>query len=1276
MDVYKKATEFAKKLLSVYFVEQDLDAFIGMMDKNLSWIGENYHNYDQLKELLDEVKKTALTSYKLIEQWCEAEEIDDNHFVVYGEFAVEDEKRIKKNAKFSMIVDLKSMKLLHAHVSIQKYNKIFEHNVILENKLKDNIKLLQEKSTEIEALTDNITSAIIRCDFSNDYVIRYANEGFFKMIGYSKEEFKEKFHNSLSKIFYSEDSYRLVEHARKKMLKDNLFECTYRIICKDKTVLWVLGKGKCVCTQDGSIEFQGILTDVTKRKILEDELYIIYNCVDFGIIKCTLSEKGKLQFANEKAMKMLGYTPKKYKEEYGDNICGIAFLLNDQTKEKIKKKLRGVGDQIRFQANIVHKNGEAIRLAVDGAVVADQNYQNVAVYTFRDITEEEENKKLIESKNKELLLSEKRYQIAMQNNNVIIFDYSIKEKKILSPRGQKKLHDVFGSDGSKIEQIIADGWIHPNYIDRMRQMYQKIDDGAKSASAKLVGIMPDGAERVYELRLTNIFDEIGKTAIAVGVCKDITELSLLSKESRYAKVLSSDKIFAFEANISQNRIFQFDKNWAQSIGVPEIAEFEAFSEYFKEHIVYKDDAVKFSKFMNISNIKKAVESGRNQIVLDYRRINRYKVALWVRNTLSIVKDEMTGDIIVRCYIAYINELKEKELRAKEEQHFYEAIMSDVEHVYEINITQNRYLKGHEIWKKLKGIEMSDSYTQILKAVEQQAIYPDDVQEFDRCQSRKNLIALFAAGRYETYCEYRRLNKNGNYVWCSCSMHVTEDVYSGDLKGFCYIKNINEDKLKEIDLVFKAQHDLLTGLYNKETTQQIVDSFLMTPEGKTGKHAFLMFDVDNFKAINDKFGHIFGDAILSKLSKKIQELFRECDILGRIGGDEFVVLMKNIEKKDVIVSKAKEICKALKETYTKSGEKYHIYCSVGIATYPSDAESYQKLYECSDMALYDAKNNGKNQYSFYKSGMIMTQSKVDVIDEDLFERKTFADNIVEYIFRILYETPNKIDAINSVLELVGKHYGTGRMCICEDTQNGSCVSNTFEWCSEETASQIENLQNIPYEKLGDYKSNFSKQGVYYLADINDASKELKSFLEPQNIKSLLQFAIIKNSQIVGFVGFDVRESRIPTKKEITEMRNIANILGVFIIEMRALSMNEAAKDAALSIVDGLDSYAYVINSSTYQLLFINKKTRELISDLEIGDYCYEKLWGIKEPCKDCPMNLLKDEKGSKASITLHNTLQNKWVKASASWLNWMQDTKSCLVESVDISEYMQENEFEE
>ncbi|MEG0586213.1 MAG: hypothetical protein RR504_07480, partial [Christensenellaceae bacterium] len=62
--------------------------------------------------------------------------------------------------------------------------------------------------------------------------------------------------------------------------------------------------------------------------------------------------------------------------------------------------------------------------------------------------------------------------------------------------------------------------------------------------------------------------------------------------------------------------------------------------------------------------------------------------------------------------------------------------------------------------------------------------------------------------------------------------------------------------------------------------------------------------------------------------------------------------------------------------------------------------------------------------------------------------------------------------------------------------------------------------------------------------------------------------------------------------------------------------------------------------------------------------------------DCPMNLLKDEKGSKASITLHNTLQNKWVKASASWLNWMQDTKSCLVESVDISEYMQENEFEE
>ena len=99
-------------------------------------------------------------------------------------------------------------------------------------------------------------------------------------------------------------------------------------------------------------------------------------------------------------------------------------------------------------------------------------------------------------------------------------------------------------------------------------------------------------------------------------------------------------------------------------------------------------------------------------------------------------------------------------------------------------------------------------------------------------------------------------------------------------------------------------DALTGLYNKETTEQLTDELLSEDENKS--HAFLILDVDCFKQINDIYGHAVGDIVLQKFGKLLKGTFREGDILGRIGGDEFGVIMKNIQTKDIAMKKAERI----------------------------------------------------------------------------------------------------------------------------------------------------------------------------------------------------------------------------------------------------------------------------------------------------------------------------------------------------------------------------------
>lgn len=171
----------------------------------------------------------------------------------------------------------------------------------------------------------------------------------------------------------------------------------------------------------------------------------------------------------------------------------------------------------------------------------------------------------------------------------------------------------------------------------------------------------------------------------------------------------------------------------------------------------------------------------------------------------------------------------------------------------------------------------------------------------------------------------------------------------------------EQKTQEVtDIKSKSHKDALTGLWNRNYTEETVDRMLA--EGTCG--ALMMIDMDNFKAINDNYGHIAGDQTLKMFAETLCKYANEEDVLCRIGGDEFVVFIKDVSSKSIIGNRASDIISDLCKKLEACKFETNSSVSIGIAQCPDDGTDFAKLYNAADKALYYVKQNGKNAYHFF------------------------------------------------------------------------------------------------------------------------------------------------------------------------------------------------------------------------------------------------------------------------------------------------------------------------
>ncbi len=196
------------------------------------------------------------------------------------------------------------------------------------------------------------------------------------------------------------------------------------------------------------------------------------------------------------------------------------------------------------------------------------------------------------------------------------------------------------------------------------------------------------------------------------------------------------------------------------------------------------------------------------------------------------------------------------------------------------------------------------------------------------------------------------------------------------------RDISERKRAEATITFQAYHDLLTGLPNRALFKDRLTQAIANARRHGLLLAVMFLDLDRFKSVNDTLGHLMGDELLQLTSQRLRHCLREGDTLARIGGDEFMLLLPHIRTRDNAAYIAEKILAALKAPFHLNGHELYISASIGIAIYPDDGVTHETLIKHADIAMYSAKDGGRNDIRFFDPGVNQHLSGRMAVEADL------------------------------------------------------------------------------------------------------------------------------------------------------------------------------------------------------------------------------------------------------------------------------------------------------
>lgn len=642
-------------------------------------------------------------------------------------------------------------------------------------------------------------------------------------------------------------------------------------------------------------------------------------------------------------------------------------------------------------------------------------------------------------------------------------------------------------------------------------------------------------------------------------------------------------------------------------------------------------------------------------------------------TISDQRRHLDMTYSTKDYEKLLQELRQKNVELEIERERYRAIaeLTDCA-IWEYDIdtktmSQLRKLAGRYAEKDL---EILDYRNTVLKWG---LVYPDDIPIFNRyCDS------LDKGDSYFDY-ELRSIGDNDDYIWMRFQGTSIKDKNGKVHKIMGKTMNIDQEKKDHERLIQKTERDAQTGLYNKTTSIERINKCFdrSTYDNSIEEHALMIIDIDNFKQINDRLGHLYGDIILETFALHLLNLFEKTDVVGRVGGDEFVVLQKGINAESDIKQAANEICQ-LVHNLPGLKEESKVSVSIGIGVFPRDGITYEEVFKKADLALYDAKSNGKNNFIIYSKNMDTRNKHGETERKNSNKKKyRYGENdldverrLLDFTFDIISEASDIESAMNKIFTEIGKYYDLSRITIYEEETGNQKAKISYEWLNQgikPISAFFKKSDNfmIQYENL------FKNQNIFYCNDVAqiEVSPELRNLYNKIGTIGVVLCPIYDSNQFIGSVNYsDCVKQREWQKTEIDTLSTITKIISNYIVQLRSKERLNKEIFFTQAMLNNQKLSNYAIKPDTYELLYVNEYTEYLFPNVKLGEVCYKAIFGRKKPCETCPVAGLSDN--NRYSVEAYNEKMEAWLSTTASTVDLPGGQKMCLICSSDVTGFIE------
>ena len=513
------------------------------------------------------------------------------------------------------------------------------------------------------------------------------------------------------------------------------------------------------------------------------------------------------------------------------------------------------------------------------------------------------------------------------------------------------------------------GFYHPDDLERVRTA---IEEALAGRSQTLGGgyehrsrlMRPDGTVRVVAVHGVGEHDDAGRLVSIFGVCLDVTELALSEQRLRETGEAMRATLEAMDQGLvmigPDKRVQVLNRRARDLLELPQDVLHEGASFTAVWHHLAQGGA--------FPEARKAMEQGDFPLeVQSYEGTHPNGTILETR-----LAPMASGGLV--CTYTDLTARRQSEAALRSAEADYQSLFQNaVIGVYRARL-DGGIVQANRALARLHGY--GDATRPLGDFSHDWYVDPGRHAAF--------MKSLTEEGHVEDFVSEARRHAGGERIWVAETAWVVRDAEGHPIWIEGTVADATERKRAQALVEHMARHDALTGLPNRRLFQETLSREIALARCNAGQVAVLCCDLDRFKAVNDTFGHPAGDALLCIVARRLREVLHEGDVVARLGGDEFAIIMPGRGEPRRTAAIARRLIEAVGRSIDLDGHATTVGVSIGVAIWPRHGDGVDTLFKNADIALYRAKDSGRNTVRFYESGMDLAVATRNMLEIDMRE----------------------------------------------------------------------------------------------------------------------------------------------------------------------------------------------------------------------------------------------------------------------------------------------------